>query len=262
MDLGVYDKMLDILFFIEHFKAFKRVVKNYRGELKNSELMQIANYLQTDKGIPGHGYTRVYEHFLYNRRNSIQSMCEIGLLQHRLQDKEMKVYNCAPSLEMWRKYLPNTHIIGFDIQSFELPKDNLTTIVQGDQSKRQDLQKIVDYVPEIDFIIDDGLHASEHQQVTISFLFKHIKPGGYFFIEDLNYQPEAYERDHIPKTKMVLNELISTGVWNSPVAFDEEKKAIEASIDSVLFFDSMKPLRKNKSVCKKCDAFAVLIKKE
>ena len=91
---------------------------------------------------------------------------------------------------MWRQYFPEAQIVGFDIKDFEDPAGQNIKIIKGDQKLRKDLIKISNYSSEIDVIIDDALHASEHQQISLSFLFKYLKPGGLYFIEDLNYQPE------------------------------------------------------------------------
>jgi hypothetical protein len=36
-----------------------------------------------------------------------------------------------------------------------------------------------------DYIVDDGHHYQEHQQVSLGVLFEHVKPGGYYIIEDV-----------------------------------------------------------------------------
>ena len=59
------------------------------NELKSSELLQLASVVDTDKGIPGHGYTRIYEHYFKNDRFNIKCLCEIGLLQHKLQKEKV-----------------------------------------------------------------------------------------------------------------------------------------------------------------------------
>jgi len=60
-------------------------------------------------------------------------------------------------------------------------------IIIGDQSNPQDLEKL--YEKAYDIIIDDGLHASMHQQISLVHLWKTVKPGGCYIIEDLHYQP-------------------------------------------------------------------------
>ena len=37
-----------------------------------------------------------------------------------------------------------------------------------------------------DFIIDDGSHVGQHITTSFKMLWQHLKPGGYYFIEDLH----------------------------------------------------------------------------
>ena len=252
-------KKVQMLFFaLRYRKHLLRSLKGNLIELRDSELLQQANVVATDKGIPGHGYYRVYEQFLKDRRMQVSTLLEIGLLQHKLQSNSQSVYYDTPSLDMWHNYLPISQIIGFDIKKFNTSKDKRITIIQGDQKRRNDLQKIIDHYPEFDVIIDDGLHASEHQQVSLSYLFKCLNPGGIYFIEDLNYQPEEFEKDYIPKTKDVLKTLLSKGIWDSPVALNEEKKILESSVDAIYFFNSLK----GRDIFKQQDALAAIVKKD
>ena len=39
---------------------------------------------------------------------------------------------------------------------------------------------------ELDIIIDDGGHKMSHQQLSLKYLFKKLKPNGYYIIEDLH----------------------------------------------------------------------------
>ena len=39
---------------------------------------------------------------------------------------------------------------------------------------------------DIHVLIDDGGHTMEQQQVSLGFLLKHVRPGGYYVIEDVH----------------------------------------------------------------------------
>ena len=247
--------------------AFIRYVAYCVKRYRTNDLLRFANKVPTDKGIDLHNYIRVYDYFLEGRRLEKLVLCEIGLFRDEYQTsskqernqrgKSEESYALAPSLKMWRDYLPNATIIGFDISTFRQPKDKKCFIVQGDQSARDDLKKIFDIEEELDIVIDDALHASPHQQISFSYLFPRLKTGGLFFIEDLRYQPEGFERSDVPTTLELLKELKTTGVWSSPLATPEEKEVVESHVKEVHFFESLK--YRNPVAGK--DAFALIIKK-
>lgn len=222
-------------------KAFSVYLLHCFKQYRYNDLLQFAGEEFTDKGVPGHNYVRVYDFFLRSRRNEDLRFCEIGLLRGRMRKPLITDTNLmAPSLRMWRKYLPQAHLVGFDILKFAQPKDSKCTIIQGDQSVRDDLQKIINEHSEYDVILDDALHASPHQQITLSFLFSHLKTGGIFFIEDARHQPEGFERPDVPTTLELLKKLKTTGVWASPLSTPEEKKILETQVKEIHFFESFK----------------------
>ncbi len=233
---------------IRNPNAFLRYVTFCLKQYAHYDLVEYASEDNTDKGVSGHDYIRVYDFFLREKRCKPLTFCEIGLSMQDSENAEHKdstlwkdkIYETAPSLNMWRKYLPYAHLIGFDIRTFKKSNDPQVHIVQGDQSSREELQRIIDHRDSLDVIIDDGLHASRHQQITFAYLFAHLKSGGLFFIEDLGYQPEEFEEASIPRTVDLLKILQSIGKWNSPLATAEEKQIIEEQVASVYMYDSRK----------------------
>jgi len=230
-------------------KAAARTLKSAARDFYYNELSRMAIEAGSDKGFPGHGYTRIYEHFFHDKREKITSLLEVGLLRHAIQNRlHRNIYDIAPSLVMWRKYFKNANIYGFDIRDFSDVEIEGCTIIQGDQSSRSDLVKIFDHAKNFDVIIDDALHASLHQQITLSFLFPSLNPDGLFFIEDLNYQPPTSDGTLLfPTTLSLLKNFMWTGIWNSPVATEDEKKYFEQNVKSIDFFDSLAGARKGKS---------------
>lgn len=221
---------------------------------KEKNLTELADKSGSDKGFSKHLYTTVYQEIV--KPEKVKHLLEIGLLCHADQ-KSLgggNSFDIAPSLEMWCEYLPNAEIFGFDIQDFSKAKGNWKAFIQGDQSKREDLDKILEKQKHFDVIIDDALHASKHQQITFSYLFKNVNSGGFYIIEDLHYQPEG-EGDEI-KTQVLLKELASTSKWKSKHSTKDEASYIEKNIDEIYFFDSMKFPRKTSR-----DAICVILKK-
>lgn len=233
---------------IRYPRAFFRCLEDAVRSFVHNELLREFGSTKSDKGLPGHNYARVYNALFHDKRDQVTAVCEVGLLitsthgGNRNGERFSKKLNNIPSLSVWRKYFPNAKVVGFDIKDFTQPTDDYTTVIQGDQKSRDDLKKIVDTIDQFDIIIDDGLHASEHQQVTFSYLFKHLKPGGVFFIEDLCAQLPEYEKPEIPKTTKLLQELQYSKTWSSPVATLEEKEYIESHVKKVRFYDSQKDM--------------------
>lgn len=147
-------------------------------------LTQLANQLKSDKGSEykcAHHYTLHYEKIFADEIFSNRfSLLEIGLNRDDCSD--------LPSLKMYKQYLPKAKLYGFDIRhEFAAFNGMDFTIVIGDQSSPADLRKLKDRSYEI--IIDDGSHASSHQQISLRELWPTVASGGYYVIEDLHWQP-------------------------------------------------------------------------
>ena len=100
---------------------------------------------------------------------------------------EVGIY-AGGSLDMWKSYFgPQCKIYGIDIheecRKFE---DNTTKVFIGDQGDRDFWKRFKEQVPNVDIIIDDGSHQSEHQIITLKEMLPHINPGGIYLCEDVH----------------------------------------------------------------------------
>lgn len=60
------------------------------------------------------------------------------------------------------------------------------TVTTGDQGDPAVLESfLAKYGGDFDIIIDDGGHSMDQQKTSLKHLWKGIKPGGYYFCEDL-----------------------------------------------------------------------------
>jgi len=150
--------------------------------LRCNELSMAALKAGSDKGIDGHGYTRAYLRNFAPGREKVRRFLEIGLLRDDSRRKESGTNRFAPSLSMWAGYFYNARVIGFDICDFSGFSHPRCVVVQGDQSHRGDLMLIseVSGGEQFDIIIDDGSHASAHQQLSLGVLFPLLRPGGLY----------------------------------------------------------------------------------
>ena len=177
------------------------------------DLTRLAAKYKSDKGVtvfPFHGYSIHYDRLFRPLRDRPITILEIGLA--RRSDRETLTVEC-PSLSMWLDYFPSATVCGFDIDDFSGVRIPRTRIFRGDQGNREDLLKVVQEHPVLDIVIDDGSHASYHQQVTLSTLFPHLAIGGMYVIEDLMWQPEDLESTlpPVPKTLSLLEDPVALG---------------------------------------------------
>ncbi len=88
------------------------------------------------------------------------------------------------SLRTWRDYFPNGQIYGIDIvPEYVIFEDRIQSFL-GDQSDESFLSQVVMSTGPLDFIIDDGGHKALQHVASFEALWPHVKPGGWYCIED------------------------------------------------------------------------------
>jgi hypothetical protein len=141
---------------------------------------------------------------------------------------------------MWREYFPRVRLFGFDINDFSMVALPNCTIFRGNMGSREDLGGMARSVATpFDIIVEDGSHASHHQQIALATLFPFVAAGGLYIIEDLHWQPAAIEKIAIPKTRFLCRDFKSSGTIRSPVITGGESAYLAESIESIELFDSM-----------------------
>ena len=173
-------------------------------------LTELANFYSSDKGTTfkeAHGYTHVYEQLLGRLRDEAIHLLEIGL-RYDPYFENRDDYSSSPSVQMWLDYFPRATIYGVDIHDFSALSSDRVKIFQGDQGDPAFLTGLADELPPLDAIIDDGSHASFHQQTSFKHLIHCVKPEGIYFIEDLHFQPPALEAQ-LPKVAKTIDVLRS-----------------------------------------------------
>src|SRR5690349_9455306 len=162
-------------------------------------LADIANRCGTDKGtVPqqGHAYAIIYNDLFRPLRDKPIRLLEIGLSIGGPEfgaSKDREVSN-IPSIRMWHEAFPRAHLYGLDICDFYKFETDWFTFIQADTGDADALAKIRALGVEFDIIVDDGSHASYHQQLAFDILYPLLKAGGFYIIEDLNWQPPHYEQ--------------------------------------------------------------------
>ncbi|MEM6487158.1 MAG: hypothetical protein AAF677_02625 [Pseudomonadota bacterium] len=207
---------------------------------------EAANRHGTDKGTlagAAHGYSVVYDLLFapYQSRRALDVL-EIGLA---IGGPELggDVDRCvagAPSLGMWFDCLDDPKIVGFDISDFKQFENDRFTFIRGDSGRTDDLKRVHELGRQFDIILDDGSHASFHQQVAMGSLFHLLKPGGLYVIEDLSWQPAEIESDlpGVPRTAKLLTDFVQSSRFEANDALDQDAaRRLEEMISGVFLYD-------------------------
>jgi hypothetical protein len=136
----------------------------------------------SDKSSNYHDYLNLYDIYFSKFRNEKINVLEIGIL-------------FGDSLNILQEYFENASIFALDIQDKTHLKRERIEILVGDQSNRDFLNCFENNFFQI--IIDDGSHIMEHQQVSLGVLFKKLKSGGIYVIEDLHTSYPEYRENII-----------------------------------------------------------------
>lgn len=201
----------------------------------------------------GHGYSRAYEDLFRSRRDQPVTLFEIGV-----GPKQPGVTGAAHkrhlrgSVTAWHEFFPAGKIHAADIVDCRYLTGDRLTIHLADQSSRDSMAAVARAIGSpLDIVVDDGSHASAHQQISLASLLPHLADDAIYVIEDLQWQPPELENGVAPKTIDVLRTFKQEGRFPSTVLTAEERKAIEEQLRVVLI---------EEGVGKSNAAFAVLAK--
>jgi len=216
------------------------------------EIIDMIHHYMTDKHYEHDFFNLIYNDLFKPLRNDVKKFVEVGI-----HDGE--------SIRLWRDYFINAEIYGLDINPTEAEyklsqysKDRLN-FVRMDQSKIEDIEIFSSEHNDIDIILDDGSHRMYDQQITFAKMFKSLKPGGIFIIEDLHTSLEVvmpikswcgWGDPNKTITLDMLKEFQNTGKIVSDFISDDEINYLNENIESVEIYQS-KPDWSITSVIKK-----------
>jgi 23S rRNA U2552 (ribose-2'-O)-methylase RlmE/FtsJ len=90
------------------------------------------------------------------------------------------------SLQLWKKYFGdkvNIYAIDINPQCKKLEEERVKIFI-GSQGDRQFLQQVVQELPDLDIVIDDGGHTMNQQIISFENLFLKVNEGGLYLVED------------------------------------------------------------------------------
>lgn len=181
-----------------------------------------------DLGPDGNHYANWYENWFLHIKQTVTNILEIG------------VYN-GGSTRAFHDYFPNANILGIDLYDKTEYENNRITTKIVDQGNSEQLDNFIlecyQQNLEFDIIIDDGSHDVAHQQLTFGKLFKLVKPGGLYIIEDMctsyfNLGVVLYGQTQTQakidnNTIKFLNTRPFSSIWISPLDIEHINNTIE-----------------------------------
>jgi len=144
-----------------------------------TEIGELFSKYGSDKDTK-HSYGPIYQELLGPRRERVRSLLEIG------------VYKGA-SLRAWRDFFPNAIVMGLDIDADNLVDDERVISRHANAAAREQVEWAVGERA-FDVIVDDGSHALQDQLMAYFYLFEKLKPGGLYFIEDIQGDAELFRK--------------------------------------------------------------------
>lgn len=199
-------------------------------------LDMLANKYGTDKGSrydgpSKHGYASIYENYLHKWKNSPIRMLEVGVC--------MEFTTGGHSIYMWSEYFPHALLYTFDIVDMShhpaVTGNHRVSFYQGDQGNRKDFESMYETFgnSDFDFILEDGSHQHEHQMISLAALFKYVKSGGYYILEDMSIPDHPVCCIRNDETYQIISQFKNTGKLVSNHLTEEEIKYLEENISSI-----------------------------
>lgn len=199
-----------------------------------NKLSELAQKYGCDKGeaqIQGHEshkLTRIYYELFNPIKDTIKNVLEIGI-------------NQGGSLKMWRDFFPNATVYGVDSKRDNLFSDERIVTFSGSQEVPLAIKHDIENLKrKFDIIIDDGSHKHDHQQKTLSALFKFLQPGGLYIIEDLHcaFYSEYGLPDSDPDTTLnFLTRYADKGILSSKFFTRQQIGALRRMIRACTIYD-------------------------
>jgi hypothetical protein len=134
-----------------------------------------------------HNYTQVY----YNLLKDINplNVFELGLGTNNVNVPSNMGPNGRPgaSLRGWAEFFPSANIYGADIDRQILFNDGRIKTYYCDQLDAAAIAAMWNQIaPDMDIIVEDGLHTYDANVSFFEGSFQKVKSGGYYIIEDVN----------------------------------------------------------------------------
>ena len=129
------------------------------------------------------------------------------------------------SLAAFAEFLPDAKLFGID---YSTQTSDHACILHGDQSDPAFMDYAVRILGQLDFVIDDGGHHANDQQVSFEALWPIVKRGGHYVIEDLHVcEAKNFKVDGRPTTLEYIDSLGLNPAFHYCQEFDRDICVIE-----------------------------------
>lgn len=197
-------------------------------------------YFNNNKGRMIHKwkhYFEIYDRHFSRFRGTDVHVVEFGVFQ-------------GGSLQMWKQYFgPKCRITGIDINPHcKIVEEEQIDIIIGDQEDRRFLKSLVERIPRMDILIDDGGHTMRQQINTFEELFQHVDENGVYLCEDIHtsYWP-SFGGGYKKKNSFIeysKNFIDSINAWHSRQADKLKVTEFTRSAHSLHYYDSVLVIEK------------------
>ena len=158
--------------------------------LAPTPLCLLMHWHGSDKSLFRHNYTTIYDALLSKWRRRPLRVFELGLGSNSSQFAFNMWAHGIPgaSLRGWREYFPHASIFGADIDHDALFQDDRIRTFYCDQLDPKVIRNMwtePDLHEGMDLIIDDGLHTFAGNFTFLTESLAHLRPGGFFVVEDI-----------------------------------------------------------------------------
>ena len=209
----------DLNYLCEYFNSDKgeRFVNQYAKPSKKD-----------DKKIIAHGYAKIYEKYLKENKEKNLNIIELG-----------SFYGNASAAFYF--YFKNSQIYSADINpDMYLYRSKRLHNFFTDTSSRSSIEKnILKKNIQFDLIIEDASHMLKDQIISLFILFKNLKSGGFFIVEEIDF-PEKREDMRVgqefPDLKTILNKIINKEDFKSKYINENEKNYFLKNFDTIKFY--------------------------
>ena len=216
-NINLFDQ--DLNYLCEYFNSDK-------GEIFKNQYAKPSK--QEDKKIIAHGYAKIYEKYLKEHKDKNLNIIELG-----------SFYGNASAAFYF--YFKNSQIYSADINpDMYLYRSKRLKNFFTDTSSRASIEKnILSRNIKFDLIIEDASHMLKDQIISLFILFKNLKSGGFFIVEEIDF-PEKREDMRVgqefPDLKTILKKIVNKENFNSKYINENEKNYFLENFDTIKFY--------------------------